>query len=258
MELKGKIVVVTGASGGIGALSAQMAAERGAIPVLVARSEDKLKAIAGSLPGEYGMYRCDVGSSAEVEETFARIFGVYGRVDVLLNNAGFGRFALTPETGIDEYEKMMNVNYMGTVRCTKAVLPKMLEQGAGRIINVASMAGKIATAKSTAYSASKHAVLGFTNALRQELRGSGVTVSAVNPGPIDTEFFDIADPDGTYVKNLGGMIMKPSYVAKKIVGVMESGREEVDLPRWAAWAIRAYGMVPRLADRLTYKSMSRK
>lgn len=87
-----------------------------------------------------------------------------------------------------EFDDMMDVNYMGIVRCTKAVVPHMLERGSGQIVNVASMAGKIGTAKSVAYTATKHAVLGFTNALRQELRKSGIIVSAVNPGPIATDF----------------------------------------------------------------------
>ncbi len=258
VELKGKVAVITGASSGIGALSAQLLGERGAIPVLLARSEDKLKTAAAGITGKYGLYRCDVSRSEDVEETFAKIFAAYGRVDILLNNAGYGKFEGLTEMAVEEFDQMMNVNYLGIVRCTKAVVPHMLKRGSGQIVNVASMAGKLGTSRATAYSATKHAVLGFTNALRQELRHSGIIVSAVNPGPIETNFFNVADPSGSYIKNVGGFIMSPQYVAKRMVKLMEKGKEELDLPRLAAVGIRLYGLFPRLADKLSYKMLNRK
>src|SRR5690606_14399525 len=135
-------------------------------------------------------------------------------------NAGFGIFETFRDAPLDHFEAMMDTNYMGTVRCTKAVLPSFLARGAGHIVNVASIAGKLGTPKSTGYTATKHAVLGFTNALRLELRGTGVTVSAVNPGPIDTPFFEIADPDGGYVRNVRWFMLKPEKVAARIVKVI--------------------------------------
>lgn len=258
MRLKDKIVVITGASSGIGAITAQMLSIRGAIPILIARSEDKLKETAAGIQGKHGMYICDVRDSARVEETFAEILHAYGRIDILLNNAGYGKFADFTEMSSEEFEDMMDVNYMGIVRCTKAVVPHMLERGSGQIVNVASMAGKIGSSRAVAYTASKHAVLGFTNALRQELRKSGVVVSAVNPGPIATDFFKIADPSGTYVKNVARMMMTPEHVSAKIIKTMEKSKEEMDLPGLAAFGIRLYGLFPRLADKLTYNAMNRK
>lgn len=258
MNLRDKIVVITGASSGIGAITAQMLSKRGAIPILVARSEDKLQAIAAGIQGKFGMYTCDVRDSARVEEMFAEILHVYGRIDILLNNAGYGKFADFTEMPTEEFDDMMDVNYMGIVRCTKAVVPHMLERGSGQIVNLASMAGKIGTSKSVAYTASKHAVLGFTNALRQELRKSGVVISAINPGPIATDFFKTADPTGTYVKNVAKMMMTPEHVSAKLIKTMETGKEEVDLPGLAAFGIRLYGLFPRLADKLTYNAMNKK
>lgn len=258
MELKDKIVVITGASSGIGALTAQMLSKRGAIPILVARSEDKLKETAAGISGVFGLYTCDVRDAAAVEETFAQILATYGRINILLNNAGYGKFAAFTEMESHEFDDMMDVNYMGIVRCTKAVVPHMLERGSGQIVNVASMAGKIGTAKSVAYTATKHAVLGFTNALRQELRKSGIIVSAVNPGPIATDFFKTADPSGNYEKSVARMMMTPEHVSSKIVKVMETGKEEIDLPGLAGFGIRIYGLFPRLADKLTYNAMNRK
>ncbi|AIQ70835.1 SDR family NAD(P)-dependent oxidoreductase [Paenibacillus graminis] len=258
MALQGKVVVITGASSGIGALTAQMLGKRGAIPILLARSEDKLKETAAGIPGVFGLYACDVTDEDQVQRTFADIFSVYGRIDILLNNAGYGKFAAFTDMEPQEFDDMMDVNYMGTVRCTKAVVPHMLERGSGQIVNVASMAGKIGTARSVAYTATKHAVLGFTNALRQELRKQGIIVSAVNPGPIATEFFRTADPSGSYEKSVARMMMTPEHVSKKIVKLIDKGKEEMDLPGFAAIGIRLYGLFPRLADKLTYNMMNRK
>ncbi|MGN7763449.1 SDR family NAD(P)-dependent oxidoreductase [Paenibacillus sp. 22594] len=258
MVLQDKVVVITGASSGIGALTAQMLSKRGAVPILLARSEDKLKETAAGIPGVFGLYICDVTDEEQVVKTFADILSTYGRIDVLLNNAGYGKFASFTEMESREFDEMMDVNYMGIVRCTKAVVPHMLERGSGQIVNVASMAGKIGTARSVAYSATKHAVLGFTNALRQELRQQGIIVSAVNPGPIATEFFRTADPSGSYEKSVARIMMTPEHVAKKMVKLIEKGKEEIDLPGFAALGIRLYGLFPRLADKLTYNMMNRK
>ncbi|WP_340025548.1 SDR family oxidoreductase [Paenibacillus sp. FSL K6-1096] len=258
MKLQGKIVVITGASSGIGALTAQMLSERGAVPVLLARSEDKLRALASELKGECSWFVCDVTDEAEVNRTMEAVLDRYGRIDILLNNAGYGKFAAFTGMEPDEFAAMMDVNYMGIVRCTKAVVPHMLARGSGQIVNVASMAGKIGTARSVAYTATKHAVLGFTNALRQELRKSGITVSAVNPGPIATDFFKTADPSGNYERSVSRIIMTPEHVSAKMVKLMEKGKEEVDLPGLAGFGIRLYGLFPRLADKLTYSMMNRK
>ncbi|GIO64578.1 SDR family NAD(P)-dependent oxidoreductase [Paenibacillus cineris] len=256
--LKDKVVVITGASSGIGALTAKLAAAEGAVTVLTARSEQRLREAAEGMTGSFELRAIDVTREDQVSTTMQDIIHKYGHIDILLNNAGYGKFETITDMPAQEFGQMMDVNYMGTVRCTKAVLPSMLQREAGHIINVASMAGKIGTAKSTAYTATKHAVLGFSNALRQELRESGIRVSTINPGPIDTPFFDIADPSGGYVSNVKWLMMTPEHVARKIVKVMHTGKEEMNLPGKAAVAMRLYQMFPRLADRLTYRIMNRK
>lgn len=256
--MKDQLVVITGASSGIGAEMARQLSAAGAFVLLAARSEDKLKQVGAGLPGQYGIMPLDVASDESVKQAFERIFAEYGHVDCLINNAGFGSFKTFLELETCDFEQMMNVNFMGSVRCTKAVLPEMLKRGRGHIVNIASIAGKLGTAKSTAYSASKHALLGFTNSLRQELRGTDIIVSAVNPGPIDTPFFDIADPDGGYVKNVGWFMMKPEKVAKAVVKVIRSGRTEVDLPFTAALGTKLYQLFPRLADKVSGKLLNNK
>ena len=137
-------------------------------------------------------------------------------------------------------------------------MPSFLARGGGHIVNVASIAGKIGTPKSTGYTASKHAVLGLSNALRLELAGTGVAVTAINPGPIDTPFFALADPDGTYVNNVRWFMLKPEKVASRIVKAIESRKAEVDLPLAAAAGVKLYQLFPRLADKLVGPLLNRK
>lgn len=256
--LRDKVIVVTGASSGIGALTSRMLSEHGAIVILTARSVDKLEIVGASLQGRHEVIPLDVSRDDEVAGVFKQIIDSYGRIDVLLNNAGYGKFEYCDEMPVQEFADMMNVNYMGIVRCTKAVLPFMKKAGAGQIVNIASMAGKLGTSKSTAYTATKHAVLGFSNALRQEVKEYGITVSTVNPGPIDTPFFDLADPSGGYVKNVKWFMMKPEKVASAIVSVIERRTAEVDLPWFAGIGTKLYQLFPRLADRLSYKLLNKK
>ncbi|WP_211746494.1 SDR family oxidoreductase [Paenibacillus sp. Marseille-Q4541] len=258
MKLQGQVVLITGASSGIGAICAQKLSAEGAIPILTARSEKKLIDISQSIGGTHEWLKLDVTDVSEVQTRVEQVIEKYGKIDIVLNNAGYGQFEQLVDMPISAFEDMMNVNYMGTVRVTKSVLPYMLEAGTGQIVNVASMAGKIGTAKSASYTATKHAVLGFSNALRQELRKSGVQVTTINPGPIDTPFFEQADPDGGYIKNLRGFIMKPEYVADQIVQAIIRRKEEVNLPRSAAFGMRFYQLFPRFADKLTYGLMNRK
>lgn len=256
--LKDQLIVITGASSGLGAEIARQLSAAGAFVVLAARSGDKLKQVGAGLSGNYGLVTLDVSSNESVQSAFEQIYADYGRIDCLINNAGFGSFKTFGELEVSDFEEMMNVNFTGAVRCVKAVLPHMLKAGRGQIINIASIAGKLGTAKSTAYSASKHALLGFTNSLRQELRGTGITVSAVNPGPIDTPFFETADPGGSYVKNIGWFLMKPEQVAKAVVKVIRNKKTEVDLPFAAALGTKLYQLFPKLADKVSGKLINNK
>lgn len=258
MSLNNKVIVVTGASSGIGALTAQLLSQQGATVIIAARSLQKLQSVSSGMMGPCRMIELDVGNDASVQSAFEQILAEFGHIDCLVNNAGYGKFEYCDAMPVAEFAEMMNVNYMGIVRCTKAVLPAMKKAGSGIIVNVASMAGKLGTAKSTAYAATKHAVLGFSNSLRQELRDYGIQVTTINPGPIDTPFFNIADPDGNYVNNVKWFMMKPERVARAMVSAIEKGKAEVNLPRSAAIGVKLYQMFPRLADRLSYRMLNKK
>ncbi len=256
--MKDKVVVITGASSGIGAEAARLFAEQGASVVLLARSEAKMARLASSLPGKNGWFVCDVADAEEVSETAARILERFGKIDIWINNAGFGVFERFENAPLEHFYGMMQVNYFGTLHGIKAALPHMLEQKSGHIINVASMAGKIGSAKSSAYSAAKHAVIGLSDCLRQELSGSGVKVSTVNPGPVDTPFFDTADPQGHYKKNISWFMLTPQKAAKAIVKAARTGRAEINIPLAAAVGVKGYHLFPRLMDRLLAKVVNKK
>ncbi|MEW4283967.1 SDR family NAD(P)-dependent oxidoreductase [Priestia koreensis] len=261
-ELKNKVVVITGASSGIGEKVALKAAQLGAKPVLIARSVDKLVTLSDQIKEKFGTtctyYQLDVGDFVKVTETFQRIIQEEKTIDILINNAGFGVFDTFYEANFSDIEKMFEVNVLGLMACTKAVLPFMMDHNSGHIINIASQAGKLATPKSSGYSASKHAVLGFTNSLRLELGKTNIAVSAVNPGPIETNFFNIADKSGTYVKNVQQFMLKSDYVADRIIGLMQKPKRELNLPRWMNMGSVLYNLFPRVADKLTGNILNRK
>ncbi|MFP5109562.1 SDR family NAD(P)-dependent oxidoreductase [Neobacillus sp. C211] len=261
-HLKGKNIVITGASGGIGAEIAKLCAASGANLVLLARSIGKLEQLQTELQQKYqvkvDVFKLDVSDTAQVQEVFQRIFDKIGEIDILVNNAGFGIFREAHLATLDEIKGMFDVNVVGLMACTSMVLPKMRERRFGHIINIASQAGKIATPKSSVYSASKHAVLGYTNSLRMELSDYNVKVTSVNPGPIATNFFNIADEKGTYVKNVQRFMLKPEYVAQKVVDSMLSKTREINLPRWMNMGSVVYVLFPRLFERIGRRAFNQK
>ena len=261
-QLKGKNIVITGASGGIGAEIAKLCAASGANLVLLARGIEKLQQLQTDLQQKHGIrvnvYQLDVSDTDKVSEVFRHIFAEIKCIDILVNNAGFGVFREAHEATIHEIKGMFEVNVIGLMACTGMVLPKMRERRSGHIINIASQAGKIATPKSSVYSATKHAVLGYTNALRMELADFNVLVTSVNPGPIATNFFTIADESGSYVKNVQRFMLKPEYVAEKVVGAMLTKTREINLPRWMNMGSIVAVLFPRLFDRIGKRVLNRK
>jgi short-subunit dehydrogenase len=222
--LKGAAVLVTGASSGIGEATALAFARRRARLALCARRLDRLQAVgercrqAGA--ADVVIRKADVGRAADARAFVATALQHYDRVDVLVNNAGFGwrgRLADLPE---EEAQALVATNLMAAIWTTQAALPEMLAAGSGVIVNVASVVGFRAMPYSAVYSASKHALVGLSHALRGELSGTGVKVSVVYPGTTDTEFFRGEPP--------GGLMMHPaSWVAAAIVRTARRPRRDV-------------------------------
>ncbi|TMU86666.1 SDR family oxidoreductase [Bacillus sp. BHET2] len=253
-RIKGKTIVITGASGGLGEQMAIKAAEYGGNLALIARRVHLLEALKEKLQREYNckveVYPLNVTEYEEVQRTFNAILQEFGSIHALINNAGFGIFQEAHETSFQDVKGMMDVNVLGLMACTGEVLPFMREQGFGHVMNIASQAGKFASPKSSAYSASKHAVLGYTNSLRMEAKRYGVKVTAVNPGPIATDFFTIADESGTYVKNVEKFMLDPRKVAEKVVDSLFTNAREINLPRWMNMGSRFYQMFPSFVEKV--------
>lgn len=261
-KLHTRNIVITGASSGIGERISYMVAEQGAKPILMARNYERLISIAAEIKNQTGIealvYQVDVSDSDAVETVFSDLLKKVDKIDVLINNAGFGKFDSVMDATLSEMKEMFEVNVFGLMACTKMVLPSMLQQNYGHIVNIASQAGKFATPKASAYSGSKHAVLGFTNSLRMELAHTNIHVTAVNPGPIRTRFFDIADQSGNYVKNVEKFMLEPDDVARKIVDALFTPKRELNLPGWMNIGSILYTLFPSVVEKVGGKALFKK
>lgn len=263
MRLKGKTMVITGASSGLGYEMAKLAAKEGAQLVLLARRLDRLERLKQKIEQDFAtknvfVYSMDVSKRTDVEQVFAEIFTRFGSIDVLINNAGFGVFDYAHQAKWEDTEAMFQVNVLGVIACTEMVMKEMQTRKSGHIINIASQAGKMATPKSSVYAATKHAVLGYTNSLRMELARDNVHVTAVNPGPIATDFFTTADPSGAYVENVGRWMLQPEKVAKAIIEAIGTNKREINLPKWMNTGSIFYTLFPRVVERLGRKAFFKK
>jgi short-subunit dehydrogenase len=233
VRLPDAVVVVTGASSGIGRATALAFARRGCHVVVAARREDLLNELAAEI-GAHGrqaeVVLCDVTDLEQVRRLAVRTEEAFGRCDVLVNNAGIPGGGPFADLSMDQIERIVRVNYLGLLYCTKAFLPMMLAAGRGHVVNVASLAGRFAVPGSSVYSSTKHAVVAFSEALHFELAPRGILVTAVNPGLVATEGFPHRD-----AIERGRRVMQPDAVARTIVRVVMRGiAPERSMPRWLA------------------------
>ena len=191
-KLTNQVILITGASSGIGADAARLFAKEGCIVVLAARRVDRLTALAEEVRSSGGqalVVPLDVVEQTQIDDAVQTVLDTFGHIDILFNNAGFGYLdwleRLDPAANIDA---QIDVNLRGVIRVTRAVLPSMLARRSGTIINMSSVAGLIAAPMYSIYGATKYAVRGFTDSLRRELTPFGIHVSGIYPGPAFTEF----------------------------------------------------------------------
>ena len=232
MSLAGKVCVVTGASAGIGEATAAGLARAGATLVLAARREERLREVADELGGRTSWVRCDVTEVGDLERLRDETLKRHGRCDVLVNNAGVPGGGWFSDLTLEQLRLVTATNYLSVLFATKIFLPLLLESR-GHVVNVASLAGRYALPGAAVYTASKHAVVGLSEALYHELGPRGVMVTSVNPGLVETEGFPMTEVKRDPV--LRRFVMRPERIGREIVRVIRERRgPEVSIPRWLA------------------------
>jgi len=239
MGFRDNVVVITGASTGIGKETAIQFAKKGAKIALVARRKEKLEQVKKEIEKfnvQAFVCTCDVSNKDSVKEMSIKVLEKFERIDILVNNAGFAIYGPVSNLTIEEIESQMHTNYFGTVYCIKYFLPKMLEQKSGHIVNVASVAASFGLPGIAPYCASKFAMLGFSEGLKQELRETGIGVTVVSPIMVRTEFFD--HPSFDNMSRYSGTSLSAKTVARAILKASNSSRLEIIVPsivRVAVW-----------------------
>lgn len=199
MELNGKVAFVTGGGRGIGRETCLLLASHGADIAICARSEQECMEVAQTIESKYAVKTvvviCDVSDAASVQQAVQKVESTLGSIDILINNAGAMLMKPLVDTSIDEWNWIQNINVNGPFYLSKAVVPSMLKKQDGVIINISSIWGTKGGPNRSAYITSKHAILGFSKALGEELKSSGIRVNAVCPGPVDTKMMEELGPD---------------------------------------------------------------
>lgn len=230
-----KVAIITGASSGIGAASARLLAAEGYRVVLAARRLERLQQLAAEIESQGGQalaIATDVGQVELINTMVAKALAEYGQIDVLLNNAGFGRTKwledLDPQRDIDW---QIRVNLLGVIQTARAVLPHMVARRSGHIINMGSISAHVATPTYTIYAASKFGVRGFSEALRREVGIFGIHVSILYPGGVNTEFaLNMQADRKTGMKTPAILMLSADDVARMVVRLTKRPRRQVVMP----------------------------
>ena len=239
MGFKNKVILITGASSGIGKQTAIEFAKKGANLVLLARRKDKLELVAKELEKFHTtilVCQCDVSNKDQVKEMSKTVLEKFDTIDILVNNAGFAIYGTVTSLSIEEIESQMETNYFGMIYCIKNFLPSMIEKKSGHIVNVASVAASFGLPGIASYCASKFAMLGFSEGLKHELKGTGVGITVVSPIMVRTDFFD--HPSFEKMPKFSPTSLSSKTVANAIIKAANSTRLEIIVPsvvRGAVW-----------------------
>ena len=252
MNFSNKTILITGASSGIGREIAYKLAQKTNVNlILVARNLEMLEKVAKKCESydnvNVKVFSVDIGQKDQVDNLIEKL----PTIDILCNAAGYGIMKDFDEFSDEMVVDMFDVNVLGTIQLTVAIAKKMKERREGTIMTIASLLGKISTPKSAVYSATKHALLGYFNSLRLELKQFNVHVMMVNLGPVATNFFNVADDkEGSYLKALGSKTLTPQVVAKKIIIGIEKNKREVNLPKKLAIGTKLNIIFPTIGDKV--------
>lgn len=248
MQLSGSVAIVTGAAHGLGRATAHALAARGATVVAAGLDEGALADVAAAVGGSHVLL--DVRDPAHADDVVKHALDRHGRLDIVVANAGIGHAGevadMTPERICD----LVDINLRAPLLLTRAALAPMLDQRSGAIVLISSIAGGTLVPRESVYSATKAAIEAFAEPLREELRGSGITVSTVAPGVVATAFFDgRGEP---YTRKFPRPV-PPEAVAAAVVRAIEQGRRHTVVPRWLGIAPRVRGIAPSL-----YRTLARR
>jgi short-subunit dehydrogenase len=245
VKLAGSVVVVTGASRGIGAAVARLAAAKGARLGLLARDESELKELAAALPTESLVVPVDVTDKADLIKALRQVRDDLGPIDVLVNNAGIGAYGPFTSGGADQLDQLWPINVAAVAHAMAEVLPDMQARGRGVIVNMTSIAGRIGAPGEAAYCASKFAVIGRSETIRAEVHDSGVRICLINPGPVATDFGAARGHpyDRSFPKPVSA-----EHVATRTIRSIERGTPEIFIPRWLRPSLIVKNLCPPLFD----------
>jgi len=248
--------IVTGASSGIGAQLAKDVAARGMRVALLARRLDRLEAVAAEIRAAGGdaiAVRCDVAERASVESAVAAALDRHGRVDLLINSAGYGRHVLFKDHDVADIERMTRTNVLGTVYAIKAALPAMRARGRGWVVNLSSVAGKLGQPDEAVYSATKFAVAGLSEGLSHELAPLGIHVMTVYPALVRTEMFT-PEVMARMPRGAERSFLEPPEFSRRVLQALARGRYEVTVPGYIGIAYVVRTLAPALFRRLTARA----
>ncbi|USG67227.1 SDR family NAD(P)-dependent oxidoreductase [Brevibacillus ruminantium] len=257
---KQQVVVVTGATGGLGSALVRLHLERGDTVIAAARSESRLEALAQSMgnPAHLFCFALEVTDAAKCKQLAEWVQEHFGQCSLLYNNAGTASFEPFAEMNLTDIKQTIDTNVNGLLYITHAFLPMMLATKTGHIVNIASLAGQVATAKAAVYAGSKAAVIRFSEGLRHELAKTGIQVTCVMPGPIDTPFLDHADRTGAYRGKVQRYLLTPEKTARRILHAVEKKQDELALPRRLHLLSLFYLLLPAGLKRLLAPLLNRK
>jgi short-subunit dehydrogenase len=250
MRIEGTVAVITGASFGIGAATAKAMARHGARVILLARTQPALESVAAEIGDAAHAYAVDLTDADAVKRVAHTILQRFGAPDIVVNCAGAGRWLTVEETSPEEAVGMMAAPYFAAFYVTHAFLPHMLRRGSGRFVNIGSPATRLIWPGATGYIAARWAFQGFTEALRADLRGTGIGVSSVVPGTVDTTYFTHNPgvqeriPRATSI----GRVLTREAVAETVVNVIRKEKREVVFPLSLRMLSMAHALFPRIGE----------
>lgn len=236
MNINGKVVIVTGASSGIGLAAAKLLTEKGARVALVARSREKLEKLSNELPGSIVVI-ADMSNVSDIKKMIGTVLKEFKRIDILINNAGQGYDVPVEKIELDIFQKLMNLNLIGPLVAMQQVIPAMRKQGGGAIVNISSGTALMQLPNMAAYSSLKRALVGISLTANEELVNDHISVSVVYPYITDTDFEKntIKSSQGTDFNQEGGPpfpMDAPEFVAEKILEAVQTGSPEVFVHDW--------------------------